>query len=444
MQPLRLGQAMLLTRCTSVHTCFMKQPIDVLYLDAGGIVTRCVANLPPWRSSISRGKDEFGVDAARASNVLELAAGSIALLGIAVGSRVKHNMFNSQATLSTLPLDKHISHTKKTVNPASQLAFKSTYKAAHKAAHKAANTQAARQKGSAMIEFAVVAPIITLLGLATLQYGLIFFAKNQYNHAAFMAARAGSVANANMESMTKAYIQALIPLYGGGTSASALAASYAKTRDALAGNIEIVMLNPTTESFADFNDPALQKKLGLGEQRVIPNGGLAFKKAAIIQANSGQNAQDANLLKLRITHGYAPQVPLVGSLYRRYLEWLDPGTDAFHSQRIRNGFIPMVSNVTMQMQSDAIEGATVSTPGPGNGGVAANPGNVPGTHNPPPACATVSCGSPVDEAVSGGTGGGQNGSGSASPPPNMPPEPGNPGTGGTGPGGICTRSGLVT
>jgi Flp pilus assembly protein TadG len=43
------------------------------------------------------------------------------------------------------------------------------------------------QRGSAMIEFAVVAPIITLLGLALLQYAMLFFAKNQINHAGFMA-----------------------------------------------------------------------------------------------------------------------------------------------------------------------------------------------------------------------------------------------------------------
>ena len=70
-----------------------------------------------------------------------------------------------------------------------------------------------RQHGSVMIEFTIVGPIITLLGLAILQYGLLFFAKNQINHASFMAARAGSVGNADVGKVKTAYIRALIPLY---------------------------------------------------------------------------------------------------------------------------------------------------------------------------------------------------------------------------------------
>ncbi|MES2832731.1 MAG: DUF192 domain-containing protein [Pseudomonadota bacterium] len=435
--PLHPHYGMLLTDCCSVHTCFMRQPLDLLYLDAQGSVTRCVANLRPWRTSSWRGKDAAGKAYTRATHVLELAAGTIGLLGIRIGDRLRHAAFSSDdptretTGLRTRSTDQSYSAKAETVRVVG------------------------RQKGSAMIEFAVVAPIITLLGLATLQYGLIFFAKNQYNHAAFMAARAGSVENANLDSITEAYTRALVPLYGGGTSAAALAASYLKAKQAVAGNTEIVMLNPTAESFADFNDPALQKKLGLVEQRVIPNGGLAFKKVAIVQANSGQNVQDANLLKLRITHGYAPQVPLVGSLYRRYLQWLDPGTSAFHTQSIKNGLIPMVSNVTMQMQSDAIEGATVSTPGPGNQGVATNAGNPPRTQNPPPACTSVSCGNPVGEgeSIGGPVLPEPEVVGPAAPVPPAPGgsepvilepgglEPGDTGNGTTTPGGPCTLAG---
>jgi len=423
--PLRPGHGMLLTRCLSVHTCFMRQLLDLVYLDQDGIVTRCVANLRPWRTSTWCGKDATGTAFARAAHVLELAVGSIALLDIRIGDHLQHRMFTAEDGARQGP----------DLQPPSPNAARSC--------------AVARQRGSAMIEFAIVAPIITLLGLATIQYGLIFFAKNQYNHAAFMAARAGSVGNANLDRITEAYIQALVPLYGGGANAAQRATSYDDLNRATAGNIEIVMLNPTVESFTDFNDPALQQKLGLIDQRVIPNGGLAFKRAAIVQANSGQNAQDANVLKLRITHAYKPQVPLVGSLYRRYLQWLDPGTSLFHTQRIQNGFIPIVSSVTMQMQSDAIEGTTVSNPGLGNAGTPTNSGTVPGTQNPPPACTTVSCGSPV---VEGGSGGGPGSVGPANPGPVAPTgpepvpgssEPGTPGTNGTLPGGVCKELTVV-
>lgn len=420
--PLAIGHGMLLPGCRSVHTCFMRQPLDLLYLDRHGVVTRCVAGLRPWRASTWHGTSGVGTACVKAAHVLELAAGSIALFQIRIGDQLQHTLFIRQGCARS------------NIRSQSRRPTVSTPRLAD------------RQRGSAMIEFAVVAPIITLLGLATVQYGLIFFAKNQYNHAAFMAARAGSVANANLDTITDAYVQALIPLYGGGTNAAQLATSYNNAKQAAAANLQIVMLNPTAESFADFNDPDLQQKLGLTQQRVIPNGGLAFKKAAIVQANSGQNVQDANLLKLRITYAYKPQVPLVGSLYRRYLEWLDPGTNAFHTQRLKNGFIPVVSNVTMQMQSDVIEGTTVSIPGPGNGGLPTNAGSVQSPQNPRPVCSTVSCGSPVSEGVAvnqgvPGTAGPQNPTPPA--PPETPPggmEPGIPETAEVRPGGVCEKA----
>jgi Flp pilus assembly protein TadG len=68
--------------------------------------------------------------------------------------------------------------------------------------------------GATMTEFIVVAPVLLLIGLALLQYTLLFVAKNQVNRAAFMATRAGSMQNATAESISKAYLRHLAPLYG--------------------------------------------------------------------------------------------------------------------------------------------------------------------------------------------------------------------------------------
>ncbi|MBC7512835.1 MAG: pilus assembly protein [Herminiimonas sp.] len=290
-----------------------------------------------------------------------------------------------------------------------------------------------------MLEFTVVAPIITLLGLGSIQYGMLFHAKNQYNHAAFMAARAGSIRNANLEQMRDAYARALIPLYGGGTNAGELATALQKARTAVAANTDIVMLNPTKESFLDWNDKDLQKKFhtSIG-QHVIPNGGLAFKKAAIVPEASGQSIQDANLLKLRIMHGHKPGVPLIGAMYVRYLQWLDTGADPRASEKINRGLIPVVTQITMQMQSDAIEGSAVSMPGMGNGGAAANPGDPPLVQSAPPSCAGAFCTENPGGSAHGGSGGGDSGGGSAG-------NDGDPSTGGTGastqPGGTCGEPG---
>ena len=82
---LRLAQdhGLLLTRCGSVHSAFMRQTIDVIYLDRQGRVLRCVAALRPWRASLCPG----------AAHVLELAAGSIARYHIAPGDRLLHACF---------------------------------------------------------------------------------------------------------------------------------------------------------------------------------------------------------------------------------------------------------------------------------------------------------------------------------------------------------------
>ena len=370
--PLRPNHGLLITRCASVHTGFMRAAIDVVYLDQYGSVTECIANLRPWRGSRSGGRHADGIRRPRARHTLELRAGSIARLHIQPGDWLQHPVFEprDRAAQSDSALTLVLaSASSLTPAPSS-----------------APLTPTSHQRGSAMIEFAVVGPIITLIGLATIQYGLLFFQKNQLNHASFMAARAGSTGHANIDTIQRAYAQALVPIYGGGTSTAALAASFERAFTDVQTHSEVKILNPTAESYTDFNDSTLQSTEGKGK-RVIPNSHQATRSAADIRANSGQNIQDANLLKLRITMGYAPQVPIMGKLYSKVLSWMDDGTNAFNTALLQEGRIPVVTHVVVQMQSDAIEGPTVSSPGMGNGGNPTDPGDPPVTTKPPP-CAS--------------------------------------------------------
>ena len=242
-----------------------------------------------------------------------------------------------------------------------------------------------------MTEFAVVGPILILLGLATLQYGLLFFAKNQINHATFMAARAGTLAHANLGVVRATYAKALIPLYGGGEDSFELAQAYGRSLADTGVNARVELLNPTRESFDDWSEPSLTNVVGNG-RRVIPNGSLAFRETGPVKPASGQNIQDANLIKIRITHGYEPKVPLIGAVYAKYLQWLDPGNDPFHTLLVSRGRIPVVSHATLLMQSDAIEpDDPVSMPGTGNDGSPINPGEPPAVTTPPPDCLTAAC-----------------------------------------------------
>lgn len=358
---LQFHQGVLLTPCSSVHCAFMRCPIDVVYLDSGGVVTKCVRGLRPWRGSFGNaGRNPQGRRFGRTVHTLELACGAIDSLGIAEGDQLHHSHWDCQHQY-----------------PRSALA----------ADH--------GQRGASMIEFTIVGPLITMLGLTVLQYSMLFFAKGQINHAGFMAAREGAMTHASLSSVYDAYLRALVPLYGGGQTPTELASSLAKASADLGasgeGNVQIELLNPTSESFADWNDPALQQALNSGGKRVIPNAGQAFKTQSV-GATSGQTIQDANILKLRITQGYLPKVPFVSKIYTTYLKWLDPHTDAFHTKLVSDGRIPIVTSVTLHMQSDAVEpGNLVSSPGIGNNGTPINPGSPPISNNPPPDCSNLGC-----------------------------------------------------
>jgi hypothetical protein len=48
-RPLPSGAGLLLVPCNSVHSCFLRFPIDVVFLDGHGAVLAIRRNLRPWR-----------------------------------------------------------------------------------------------------------------------------------------------------------------------------------------------------------------------------------------------------------------------------------------------------------------------------------------------------------------------------------------------------------
>lgn len=75
--PLLPGEGLWIEPCSSVHTHFMRFPIDVAFVDREGYVLRVMPHLRPWRLSPI---------VARAAAALELPAG--ALGETAVGDRI--------------------------------------------------------------------------------------------------------------------------------------------------------------------------------------------------------------------------------------------------------------------------------------------------------------------------------------------------------------------
>ena len=75
---LAASYAIVLSPCLSIHTAFMRFPIDVLFVDRGGCAVKMVPALAPWRLAI----------ATRARHVVELAAGELRASDVRVGDRL--------------------------------------------------------------------------------------------------------------------------------------------------------------------------------------------------------------------------------------------------------------------------------------------------------------------------------------------------------------------
>jgi uncharacterized membrane protein (UPF0127 family) len=76
---LRSGEGLLIRPTSAIHTCFMRFPIDAVFLDRELVVLRAVSDMPAWRFAGCR----------RSRAVLELAAGEIRRHGIRPGDRLR-------------------------------------------------------------------------------------------------------------------------------------------------------------------------------------------------------------------------------------------------------------------------------------------------------------------------------------------------------------------
>lgn len=77
---LEAGGGLLIERSPSIHMFFMRFPIDAVFVDANGVVTKTVENLRPWRVvPWARG----------ARDCIELPVGTVAGSGTQVGDHIE-------------------------------------------------------------------------------------------------------------------------------------------------------------------------------------------------------------------------------------------------------------------------------------------------------------------------------------------------------------------
>lgn len=74
------GEGLLVVPCKSIHTHFMRFPIDVLYVNGAQEVVGIDRRLPPWR---------FGWPRSGARFVIELPAGTVSATGTQIGDQLR-------------------------------------------------------------------------------------------------------------------------------------------------------------------------------------------------------------------------------------------------------------------------------------------------------------------------------------------------------------------
>ena len=74
------GEGLLIERTSSIHTWFMRYPIDVVFIDRGHRVTKVVECLGPWRAV-------FWAPGSR--DCIELRSGALAESGTTVGDQLE-------------------------------------------------------------------------------------------------------------------------------------------------------------------------------------------------------------------------------------------------------------------------------------------------------------------------------------------------------------------
>lgn len=250
-----------------------------------------------------------------------------------------------------------------------------------------------RAVGQAMVEFMVIAAVLLLLIMGTIQFALIYQAKITLNYATFETARAGALNNARMWAMELAFARAMAPLYttpyvketGGncrsefqlgkfegpnvGLELSNVKCARQHVRDTLAeGYARILLINPSESSF-DGNNAVTEHG-----RTYIPNDNLMYR-SAFPDALSAQSIQDANLIKVHVGYCYELLVPLVDRLISRMVASaptaLEPenfGPAAAGSfaaactasrQPARYG-VPIYAQAVMRMQSEPVRDAFCS------------------------------------------------------------------------------------
>jgi hypothetical protein len=231
-----------------------------------------------------------------------------------------------------------------------------------------------QHQGQAMVESLVVLPVILLLLLGIIQFGLIYNAKTILNYATFEAARAGALNHADRQAIEFALARGLAGLYtsiekpaSGGNIWDKTKAAYRDVETLKKARMRVLdedmkdfvcieRINPTGAAFDAYG---IKGEIGTYKnQTLIPNDHLLYR-SAVVKGAAGVSIQDANLLKLRITYCYPMAVPMVSNVIKKLYglgqqpsgQPLEAGS--FRKNCLKHDRMPIVAQATIRMQTAA-------------------------------------------------------------------------------------------
>jgi len=89
---LAVGEGLHILPCNSIHTFFMRIPIDVVFLDRQGVIVKQLPALPPWRATSVYFQSR---------SVLELPAGVLEASGTREGDRLTFEPVSQSPALNS-------------------------------------------------------------------------------------------------------------------------------------------------------------------------------------------------------------------------------------------------------------------------------------------------------------------------------------------------------
>ncbi|MFC0399679.1 TadE/TadG family type IV pilus assembly protein [Paraburkholderia rhizosphaerae] len=168
------------------------------------------------------------------------------------------------------------------------------------------------QRGQAISEFIVIAPVMLFLAFAVVQFVLLYQAKATLDVATLEAARAGAVSHGSMTAMEDGLARGLAPLYARRADSDGARAALTQAQANVVRASLITIVSPTREMLEDFARPRFYPAEGI-RYNEIPNDTLMYRSPAV-GPHSQVAIQDANLLKIRVHYCHDMYVPLVNKV----------------------------------------------------------------------------------------------------------------------------------